>query len=93
MKTLDEVIEAQERCATYPNCHFCFLHAGPVCEWIQDALHYLKAFRDAKDALEAEKDRYAEAVKNCEEAENKYKMLSGKLDGFPTADIRKMLRY
>jgi hypothetical protein len=38
-----------------------------------DALHYLKAFRDAKDALEREKDRYAEAVKNCERAENIYK--------------------
>ena len=75
MKTLNEVIEAQERCATYPNCHFCFLHSGPMCEWIRDALHYLKAFRDAKDALDTERDRYAEAVKNCEVAENKYKRL------------------
>lgn len=41
MKTLTEVIEAQERCATYPNCHFCYLHSGPICEWIRDALHYL----------------------------------------------------
>lgn len=82
MKTLDEVIEAQERCATYPNCHFCFLHAGPVCEWIQDALHYLKAYRENQHAYEegnckAEeaRERYLEAVKNCELAENKYKRL------------------
>ena len=47
MKTLDEVIEAQERCATYPNCHFCYLHSGSMCEWIRDALHYLKEYRDA----------------------------------------------
>ena len=46
MKTLDEVIEAQERCGTYPNCHFCYLHSGPMCEWIQDALHYLREYRE-----------------------------------------------
>ena len=46
MKTIDEVIEAQERCGTYPNCHFCYLHSGPMCEWIRDALHYLKEYRE-----------------------------------------------
>ena len=45
MKTLDEVIKAQERCGTYPNCHFCFLHSGPMCEWIRDALQWLKGYK------------------------------------------------
>lgn len=52
MKTLDEVIEAQERCETYPNCHFCYLHSGPMCEWIRDALHYLKEYREKRHAYE-----------------------------------------
>lgn len=52
MKTLDEVIEAQERCSTYPNCHFCFLHSGPICEWIMDALQYLKWYKELADDSE-----------------------------------------
>lgn len=67
MRTLNEVIEAIEVCRdSYV--------AGKIIK--SDALHYLKAFRDAKDTLEREKDRYAEAVKNCERAENKYKKLT-----------------
>ena len=58
MKTLTEVIEAQERCGTYPNCHFCFLHAGPVCGWIRDALYYLKMYRSDKAHWEADKKAY-----------------------------------
>ncbi len=68
MKTLNEVIKTLEDCEV----------RGGFFDWkygISDALHYLEAFRDAKDALEAEKDRYAEAVRNCELAENKYRQL------------------
>ncbi len=82
MKTLDEVIEAQERCETYPNCHFCYLHSGPMCEWIRDALHYLKTYRENQQTYiensrkaEEARERYLEAVKNCELAENKYRKL------------------
>lgn len=51
MKTIDELIEAQKRCTTYPNCHFCFLHAGPLCTWIRDVLIYLQEYRDNKECL------------------------------------------
>lgn len=57
MKTLDEVIEAQERCLKYPNCHFCFLHAGPLCTWIRDALSYLNEYRDNKEFLRYWKEK------------------------------------
>lgn len=82
MKTLDEVIEAQKRCTTYPNYHFCYLHSGSICEWIRDALHYLKTYRENQHAYEENsrkaeeaRERYLEAVKNCELAENKYRKL------------------
>ena len=58
MKTLDEVIEAQERCATYPHCHFCYLHSGPVCEWIRDALHYLKDMKNLQEDYDILYDKY-----------------------------------
>ena len=102
MKTLDEVITGLEVCSNGQGCENCPYAVYDEdgfeqyldCEKMNtDALHYLKALRYAKTTLEAEKERYQEAVKNCEEAENKYKMLSGKLDGFPTADVRKNLRY
>ena len=81
MKTLDEVIKAYEICMSCTDddddCKGCpYADDGePKCYGAdkKDALHYLKAFRDAKYALEAEKDRYAEAVRNCERAENKYR--------------------
>lgn len=81
MKTLDEVIKALEICIGY-NCsdaehdvcpYFGESDMGCIKEPEKDALHYLKAFQDAKDTLEREKDRYAEAIKNCERAENIYK--------------------
>ena len=40
-----------------------------------DCIHYLKELRYAKTTLEAEKERYQEAVKNCELAENRYKQM------------------
>ena len=67
MKTLDEVIEALECCCA----------KGKTCRELgcpytndqcvdngmeKDAIHYLKAFRDAKDILERGKDKYADAV-------------------------------
>lgn len=108
MKTLDEVIDnfekacdLERRCANCSGClgqEYGCPNDGAEC--VPDALHYLKDYRMLVDdiaakrkELEDEKARYQEAVRNCEEAENKYKMLSGKLDGFPTADIRKNLRY
>ena len=52
-----------------------------------DALHYLKAFRYAKDTLELEKDRYREAVRNCEEAELKYRKLAQSLGEVGNTEI------
>ena len=82
MRTLDEVIKAMEMCTTSPEddemcpgCPYADADGNPECVGRDkdDALHYLKAFRDAKDTLVREKDRYAEAVKNCERAEGIYK--------------------
>ena len=81
MKTLDEVIEAQKRCETYPNCHFCYLHSGPICEWIRDVLIYLKEYKikrerimaqaqacdDTEKRLQEEIARYQDVVKEYEE--------------------------
>ena len=79
MKTLDEVITAIGLCWA-DHCFDCPYHEKKheescIRKRDTDALHYLKAFRDAKDTLEREKDRYAEAVRNCERAENKYKRM------------------
>lgn len=78
MKTLDEVIKALEWCIddSHDDCEGCPYDTGEVTDCHDrnaDALHYLKAFQDAKDTLEREKDRYAEAVRNCEQAEGIYK--------------------
>ena len=62
MKTLDEVIAMIER----------HMHLYCAAQYDGPCLYYLKEYRDAKDTLEREKDRYQEAVKNCEEAVNKY---------------------
>ena len=88
MKTLDEVIDDLKMrsrlvICTRPKDDYWVV---PI-ETIQDALHYLIDFRYAKDVLELEKDRYAEAVKNCEAAELKYRQLSGEL-GINLAELR-----
>ncbi len=75
MKTLDEVIDIMEHPLYGADEDFAEIAEDDIA----DALHYLKALRDAKDTLEAEKDRYAEAVKNCERAENKYRKLAQNL--------------
>ena len=85
MKTLEDIIEALENCLIDP-CPDCIMYINNECQKDKYALKYLKEYQ-------LQKDNYQEAIRNCEEAENKYKMLSGKLDGFPTADIRKNLRY
>ena len=72
MKTLDEVIEAQERCETYPNCHFCYLHSGPMCEWIRDVLHYLKEYRSDKAMWEADRKGYLDWIEQYKEAREKH---------------------
>ena len=74
MKTLTEVIEALERCGTYPNCHFCFLHAGPVCGWIRDALSYLKMYKELADDSEA----FAEWKENPPLTWDELKQMEGK---------------
>ena len=107
MKTLEEVIKAYELscgkkdCAQCPYNDECLDHFTCECyERMDDTFHYLQEYRMMMDdivakrkALEAEIARYQEAVRKCEEAENKYRMLKGELEGFPTADIRKNLRY
>lgn len=87
MKTLDEVIKAYELscgkkdCSQCPYDDECLDHFVCECyERMDDTFHYLKEYRMMMDdivakrkKLEAEIDRYQEAVRNCEEAENKYR--------------------
>ena len=89
MKMLNEVIDSLTACTYTGNvdCEHCVYWDasqdmdGKNCddyaipEMQKDALHYLRMFRDAKYALEAEKERYAEAVRTFEQAENRYKAL------------------
>ena len=56
MKTLDEVI---------------FEAPYSPTPWEADALHYLKAFRDAKNALDAERERSIEAYCQWQDAKEK----------------------
>lgn len=97
MKTLDEVIKALEDLGEFvAECNYCSAeycnesYAGDKC-YLGEALNYLREYRMQLDdivakrkKLEAEIDRYQEAVRNCEEAENKYRMLKGELEGFPS---------
>ena len=105
MKTLDEVMHALEVCTSgYCSNHDgdCPYLGHYKCNEEQrklDALHYLQEYRMLKDdivakrkTLEAEIDRYQEAVKKCEEAENKYRMLNGELEGFPS-NMRMNIRW
>lgn len=91
MKTLDEVIQALEWCIsdTEDDCAGCPYDGedGGCHQRNLDALHYLKAFRYAKDTLELEKDRYQEAVRNCEAAELKYRKLAQSLGEVGNAEI------
>lgn len=80
IRPIDEVIEALSICRNvdpYRVCRECPYPDTEGCMdmLMGDALFYMKALRDAKDTLEREKERYQEAVKNCEKAENKYYML------------------
>ena len=85
MKTLTEVIEDAERCLLpFPgdclNCpHFDSTDddLGYDCQKkiLRDAVGYLKTYRDSKEWLELEKRNYAEAVRNCDEAEAKYTLM------------------
>lgn len=98
MKTLDEVIKAYELscgkkdCSQCPYNDECLDHF--VCECYErndDVLHYLMEYRMQLDDIVAKRkklakeiDNYQDAVKKCEEAENKYRMLKGELEGFPS---------
>lgn len=68
MKTLDEVITELEDEGVFP-----------------DALHYLQTYRADKleweQTRQANEERYQEAVKNCEQAENKYRQLQRDFGG------------
>jgi len=87
MKTLDEVINELnywDTCDGFPESFYDF-------EVTKDALYHLNKYRMTLDdivakrkKLEREIDNYQEAVKKCEEAENKYRMLIGELEGFPS---------
>lgn len=78
MKTLDEVIKGFECCNSI-NCAEC-----PYANWDNtdvvrcdptnkddDALHYLKAFRDAKNALDADREKTIEAYCQWKDAREK----------------------
>ena len=87
MMTLDDVIEAMERCSIphYFDCKGCPYEdddAEVGCrsdDRDADALHYLKTYRENQQTYiensrkaEEARERYLEAVRNCELAENKY---------------------
>lgn len=106
MKTLDEVLKSYELscgkkdCAQCPYDDECLDHFVCECyERMNDTLHYLKDYgmlvddiAEKRKELEDEKARYQEAVKKCEEAENKYRMLKGELEGFPS-NMRMNIRW
>lgn len=62
MKTLDEVIKAHEFCVnasiTGAVCEECPAFAKPDCEIREDALHYLKEYKDYTDTMCALPDYY-----------------------------------
>lgn len=69
MKTLDEVIKALECCENGEpdsNCEECsYIGIGSCClERENDALHYLKAYRDDRDDLTALRAYWAEMHKD-----------------------------
>lgn len=75
-------------------CSNCPGRSASRCNVWEDSLHYLTEYKNKKRQLEieiaenkrafeqlgVEKERYQEAVKNCEEAENKYRMTNDALD-------------
>ena len=67
MKTLDEVIKALEICAnedTYRTCKDCPYPDNSMCiNYLQnDALHYLKEYRDAKDKIDSTRLAYLDIL-------------------------------
>ena len=84
MKTLDEVIDALERCYTphvfdCKGCPYEDDDSEVECrsdDRDTDVLNYLKTYRADKleweQTREANEERYQEAVRNCERAENKF---------------------
>ena len=76
MKTLDEVIEALNvcgvdepaKCPYFDSWHWscCGKH-----QMNSDALQYLREYRDAKNALDAERERYIEAYCQWKDAREK----------------------
>jgi hypothetical protein len=98
MKTLEDIIEALENCLIDP-CPDCTMYINGECQKDKYALKYLKEYRMMMDdivakrkKLESEIDRYQEAVRNCEEVENKYRMLMCELEGFPS-NMRMNIRW
>ena len=92
MKTLDKVIAELEDA---PLGEFSEVEIDYAT--VQDALTYLKEYRMQLDdivakrkALDAEKDRYAEAVRNCEKAENKYRKMEDELNNIRREHISQM---
>jgi len=65
MKTLDEVIKALEKCMADDAIESEGVYLAA------DALHYLKAFRDAKNALDAEREKTIEAYCQWKDAREK----------------------
>ena len=72
MKTLDEVIKAFEMCIQNPDesgpmcpgCPYADKFGDPKCigEDKEDALHYLKEYRDSKATIADAMERYTQAV-------------------------------
>lgn len=81
------------KCPFFDTEHWCCCedHMRSIYPLKNDALYHLNKYRMTLDdivakrkKLEREIDNYQEAVKKCEEAENKYRMLIGELEGFPS---------
>lgn len=76
MKTLDEVIKALAICKNTDINRSCKDCPMPDDQWcinylMEDALHYLKAFRDAKNALDAEREKTIDAYCQWKDAKEK----------------------
>lgn len=80
MKTLDKVIEALDYCTglEYSGCELCPAFAKPDCNVQQNALEYLKAYRDDKNDLTALRAYWKEQHENSPLTWDEFQKMEGK---------------
>lgn len=90
MKTLDEVIEALDYCTGLENsgCELCPAFAKPDCNVQQDALEYLKAYRNDKNDLTALRAYWKEQHENPPLTWDELRELEGKPVWIETDNIK-----